>query len=93
MGLRNARVGLAASCIKGPGHAAAEVRVLVTLDVAEGGEVRYAKVTAPELPEGSRACMQEALMRLRFRPGGTGGARERTMLVNLKDELPPSLTW
>ena len=93
LALRNARVGVATACLKAQAQDAAEVTVKITMDVDPRGEPRYVKAQSDALSSKSTDCMQEALMRLRFRTGGTAGPRARTMIVNLKDDLPPSLTW
>ena len=97
--LRNARVGLATECLKMEAagaslpHATAEVTVAISIDVDARGEPRYVRATSAALTPQAATCIQASLMRLRFRQGGTNGARARTMIVNLKDDLPPSLTW
>jgi hypothetical protein len=91
--LRNARVGLAAACLKTKASSAPEVTVNITLDVDERGEPRYVRAQSDALDPRNATCLQDALMHLRFRPGGTRGPRTRPMIVNMKDDLPPSLTW
>ncbi len=94
--LRNARVGIATECLKleAPGaNPAHEVTVAISIDVNDRGEPRYVRATSAVLTPKAATCIQESLMRVRFRQGGTNGPRSREMIVNMKDDLPPSLTW
>lgn len=91
--LRNARVGIATECLKLTARGAGEVTVAIAIDVDARGEPRYVRATSTTLGPEATTCIQGSLMRMRFRPGGTGGPRTRTMIVNMKDDLPPSLTW
>jgi hypothetical protein len=93
VGLRNARVGIATECLKLEARGTAEVTVSVSIDIDPRGEPRYVRATSAALTPKATTCIQDSLMRLRFRPGGTSGPRARTMIVNMKDDLPPSLTW
>ena len=80
--LRNARVGIATECLKLEARGAAEVTVAIAIDVDARGEPRYVRATSAALTPKATTCIQESLMRVRFRPGGTSGPRARTMIVN-----------